>query len=123
MSCKSCVHWDQPSWVGTLPVHGVCKRVGHHRHMPTSIDGPLDDWTDEEKEDYYDYSKNVIFYENNVAIVVDGSGYFAALKTRGDFSCCLYSSKFLQKIRNLGRKVLCYFNLCRHVVHVPKPTT
>jgi len=47
-------------------------------------DEPIDDWERRKREE-------VIAIRKQKAVVKDGSGYFAALKTRHDFGCVLWT--------------------------------
>lgn len=75
MKCISCKFWTPPEEDDNDI--GTCKAVVH-----------------ETKYRSYDFDEEDVF-DIPVAFVVDGSGYFAALKTKGDFCCCLYMDKEL----------------------------
>lgn len=70
--CKTCKYWETERQ--NLPNTGACRR----------IPGPDDlDRKRSNSEDIHD----------ELAIVEDGSGYYAALITKGDFGCILHEGR------------------------------
>jgi hypothetical protein len=84
MKCSTCKFWtlpEQDNNAGWMDGVGTCKAVVPIWHETLH---PIPNSHDD--DDVFDIP---------LAFVVDGSGYFAALKTKGDFSCCLHEDKEL----------------------------
>ncbi len=84
-TCETCAHWntEAPDWqFDELKM----KRCGAIQQRETIIEPArrLEDWDAREAEEYRLLSEAK-------AIAVDGSGYYAALRTRADFGCVLHS--------------------------------
>jgi hypothetical protein len=74
--CGNCAHWKEVDRFGV----GTCDAVKH------DVEGG-------ETYDYDSDSAEEIASNNDLAFVVDGSGYYAALKTRENFGCALHTVK------------------------------
>lgn len=78
-TCGSCAYWgagheqnsESPAWRRVRPCGAVKHDDSDSYRADGSLSTPLSD-------------------PNAKAEVVDGSGYFAALRTRADFGCVLY---------------------------------
>lgn len=80
--CGDCKFWGRKGEDGKFR---SCTGVIHDE---SSIhDEEVGDWMDEE------YKESVIRINALPAVVVDGSGYFAALKTKEDFGCVLFERR------------------------------
>jgi len=79
-SCETCKHWkplDPSETAGRSRTTDFreCTRIKHDESSESDgNDPPMD------SESVFD----------EPAVVVDGSGYFAALRTKADFCCCLW---------------------------------
>lgn len=89
--CGNCKFWGRQikKYRGAPPKDQAgewrqCGRIEHDRDNATFDD--TDEWWDE------DYKKERIDHplRLGLAVVTDGSGYFAALKSRADFGCELF---------------------------------
>ena len=90
-TCGSCRFWP------TIPAAGFrpCARIPHDKRYPSLAEDDdsllgyaLEDMdTDAEREAYRAERART------KAVAVDGSGYFAALKTREDFGCILWEAR------------------------------
>jgi len=74
--CGNCEHWKEVNKFGV----GTCDAVKH------DVEGG-------ETYDYDSDSDEEIASNNDPAFVVDGSGCYAALKTRENFGCALHQAK------------------------------
>lgn len=84
--CGTCKYWGNRDDEGLS--HRACRAVIHDRDCETDplAGEPIEerDWlTDEQKA-------ALIAIRDRPAVVLDGSGYFAALKTRESFGCILH---------------------------------
>lgn len=82
--CASCAHWSfaEPDWQYEALTMGECKAV----KMRETIVEParnIEDWDAREAEE-------MRLLVAARAIAVDGSGYYAALRTSADFGCVLH---------------------------------
>lgn len=78
-TCGNCMFWGKP---GETEMFRQCNGVIHDersRHNDTE-----EEW----KEDWH--NQQIRHINSLSAVVVDGSGYFAALKTKEDFGCTLF---------------------------------
>jgi hypothetical protein len=82
-NCSNCKHWEFPrvkSW-GNDVTYGECRAVLHNDNYK------FDPYPDEDEDNDPDT------FNIPLACVVDGSGYYAGLRTKSDFSCCLHERK------------------------------
>lgn len=89
--CETCKHWkfDKPDWEFDDIKFGECKRI----MMRSSIvDAAL---IEAEVSDQFSNDGDRIAHDaiaKAKAIAVDGSGYYAALRTAPDFGCVLHEA-------------------------------
>jgi hypothetical protein len=84
-TCGTCKHWENGP-----EDYRECLAVIHDRQGMTTDDNDAFesyDWLDEEER------AEIRAIRKYAAVVVDGSGYFAALKCRADFGCTLHQEK------------------------------
>jgi len=86
--CGNCRHWGghNPDEDHKYYKHQPCKRIKHDKDFdakPYNIDDIYDEEERKAAQERIDSVKDA-------AVVHDGSGYFAALKTRNDFGCSLW---------------------------------
>jgi hypothetical protein len=92
-TCGSCKHWGKQDEVESSLKAGFkkCYRIIHDEHSDT------DDYKDDvyDKDDPYDaqFIARMNATRKELAVVKDGSGYYAALKCREDFGCVLHEEK------------------------------
>ena len=84
--CSSCEHWkfEEPDWQYDALTLGECKAI----RMREAIVEPareIADWDAREAEE-------ARLLKAAKAIAVDGSGYYAALRTAADFGCVLHTA-------------------------------
>ena len=83
-TCGSCKHWDTKDHDALKEMDvGVCGRVPHMERNPWPEDGLA----------YIDDPGEPPRYGDEPAHVVDGSDYFAALRTKENFGCVLWEAK------------------------------
>lgn len=94
-NCGTCKHWGDSKDVGEP--YRKCTAVIHDKSSYTGTfgdeflgDEPIDDWERTKREE-------ILAIRKHCAVVVDGSGYFAALKCREDFGCVLYAPSSASK--------------------------
>ena len=83
-SCGKCKHWGSPE--ETHEEYRSCRAIVHDEGSFTSGDGK-----------YQDVPTTTEFRATHPAVVVDGSGFFAALRSRADFACILFANPVEQK--------------------------
>ena len=79
-SCGMCKHWGTRT--ETHNEYRSCKAVIHDAESLTGDD-----------DQYQDALVKTEFRARHPATVVDGSGFFAALRSRADFGCMLFTVK------------------------------
>lgn len=87
--CAGCAHWKftTPDWEFDELMIGECKAV----KMRCGIEEDVETETGIERfEDGWGEAMKKALVDAK-AIAVDGSGYYAALRTFGDFGCVLFS--------------------------------
>lgn len=84
--CGNCKFWGEPDDVNEFR---QCQAIPHDIHCIHNEDKDFENfsWLDEEGKEEYRKIKR------NKAVVTDGSGYFAAIKTKEDFGCVLFEEK------------------------------
>lgn len=85
-TCGTCKHWGNEK--DASETFRKCTAVIHDVHGRTTDTGfNLDeaDWLDEEEKE-----EIRSFRRHHLAVVVDGSGYMAALRVQSDFGCKLH---------------------------------
>lgn len=88
--CGTCRHWGEPqdwSFIAALQSLRPCGAVKHDAKLPRKKDA---DGLDAEDPETFG---PILDCPTPKAVVVDGSGYFAALKTAEDFGCPLWEAK------------------------------
>ena len=78
MRCESCRHWGNDGETGTFR---DCLRVKHDFAYVS------------EEDERYRSEKDEENIHDESAVVCDGSGYSARLRTKGSFGCVLHESK------------------------------
>ena len=82
-TCGTCKHWGRSKDAGE--VFRPCQAVIHDEWSQSGTGVDLDaDWLDDEER------AEIIAFRKLKAVVVDGSGYLAALRTQEDFGCVLH---------------------------------
>ena len=94
-TCQTCKFWmfDRPDWQFDDLQIGECKKVRKRETVEHDVreelhraDPSFDRYDSRESEAIYDAALKEA-YGKAGAIAVDGSGYYAALRTMGDFGC------------------------------------
>lgn len=86
--CGNCKWWGAEGGRATSGVWRSCGRIIHDERFVNSSDER--DAMDAPAEDMLEIQ---VFDANNKAVVEDGSGYYAALKTRESFGCVLHEER------------------------------
>lgn len=83
--CENCRFWmfDEPDWQFDSVRLGECKAVKMREHIIEPA-RQIEDWDAREAEEER-------LLKEAKAIAVDGSGYYAALRTAPDFGCTLFA--------------------------------
>lgn len=91
--CGSCVFWG--SDLDEDQAFRECKAVKHdcRGHTTCYQDGDDPTYIDSTEEWIVEFAESEDKTRRSLAVVVDGSGYFAALKCRSDFGCVMFSPK------------------------------
>lgn len=86
-ACETCIHWkfDEPDWEFDKLRFGECKAIRMREHIADAAREGLDRFSPE-----CDAVEEAAVAAAK-AIAVDGSGYYAAIRTAPDFGCTLYS--------------------------------
>lgn len=89
-TCGTCEHWGghNPRKYEEQFRHHRCHRVEHDCNR----DATADSWLPGDPEEDREAAKRRASVEDS-AVVQDGSGYYAALKTREDFGCVYHKEK------------------------------
>lgn len=88
MNCQDCAHWGAPDERERGADVRTCKAVPHDTNGAHMYD-PVDwDWL---REDDPDEFRRLFTFSMALAVVVDGSGYSARLRTRAAFGCVLFA--------------------------------
>lgn len=84
--CGSCAHWAavEPDWEFDALVMGRCVAIKQREDILEPARRLCDDWDARVAEE-----GRLLSLEK--AIAVDGSGYYAAVRTQADFGCVLWS--------------------------------
>ena len=83
-SCGKCKHWGSPE--ETHEEYRSCRAIAHDEGSFTS--GNIA---------HEDIPATTEYRAAHSAVVVDGSGFFAALRSRADFACILFANPVEQK--------------------------
>lgn len=78
-TCGNCMFWGKP---GETEMFRQCNGVIHDERSYHNEE--IGDWMDDDEKESFRHINSLS------AVVVDGSGYFAALKTKEDFGCTLF---------------------------------
>lgn len=86
-NCRTCRHWRavEPDWQFDGLTMGKCGAI-KQRETIIAPAREIDDWDKREAEE-----ERLLKAEK--AVAVDGSGYYAALRTQADFGCVLFQGK------------------------------
>ena len=91
--CGTCTHWGghYPEPDAIKFKHHPCKRIQHDDKWETSPQAVKypETYDEETTKDALDKVENF----GDSAVVQDGSGYYAVLKTREDFGCIYWDAK------------------------------
>lgn len=92
LTCETCLHWrfDEPDAEFDDLRFGTCKAIRQRETIQDEAfkgQKDVDRWTDEGEAIIHAAMKAA------KAIAVDGSGYYAAVRTAPDFGCVLHSPK------------------------------
>ena len=95
MRCETCEHWkfDEPDWEYDQLRFGECKAI---RQRETIDDDATEGLTDRYGEEAEARKKAALMAAK--AFAVDGSGYYAAVRTAPDFGCILYAPKLEEEV-------------------------
>jgi hypothetical protein len=96
-TCGSCAHWGDKNKPDEDPMFRACQAVVHDKEWATGKDGHQN----QAEEDDFDFERDVAAdikaeikaVRKHLAVVQDGSGFYAALKVREDFGCVLWKAK------------------------------
>lgn len=82
--CETCRNWSnaEPDWQFDQLIMGRCAAIRQREDILEPA-REIEDWDAREVEE-----GRLLSAEK--AIAVDGSGYYAAIRTRGDFGCVLH---------------------------------
>lgn len=85
--CEGCTHWlfDEPDWQFERLRFGKCAAIKQREDIIEPA-RKFEEWADQEKEE-------MRLLGLAKAIAVDGSGYYAALRTAADFGCTLHTPR------------------------------
>lgn len=92
--CATCEHWkaaDPFDWQYDKIQFAVCKRIRQREDIETSAINAMAD-----PEDRWSAAGELAIeqaFRASLAIAVDGSGYYAAVRTAPDFGCILWEEK------------------------------
>lgn len=89
-TCETCVHWGAPDERERGFEVRTCKAVEHDERGSNAYDPADWDWMKEDDPEGY---AEIFRFSEALAVVVDGSGYHAALKCRATFGCVLHTDK------------------------------
>lgn len=86
-TCETCAHWSQvePDWEYDALKMGKCQRIKQREDITGTDEIQALEWGSPERD-----AATVKALTDAKAIAVDGSGYYAALRTAGDFGCVLH---------------------------------
>lgn len=90
LKCGNCQHWGDPNEGEFRECQGINfdkYQWSNEEEFQEIKEYTLDSPTQKEIETF---EKATEFRENNLAIIQDGSGYRACLKTKEDFACSLF---------------------------------
>lgn len=99
-TCGTCKFWgsDDPRHNDEIPEgeYRTCNAVIHDKLGATDsnrdgVDTYVADYYD--KHEFAEAKAEIAAVRKHLAVVKDGSGYYAALKTKDDFGCVLHQPK------------------------------
>jgi len=95
--CETCLHWKavEPDHAFDKLVMGRCVAIRQREDIIEPAQ-KIDDWAAREAEE-----ERLMLLEK--AIAVDGSGYYAAVRTQGSFGCILHDQSLQEQPNDGGR--------------------
>ena len=88
--CGTCRFWGPHDKYEDAPGYAVCKRIQHDKDGHTSSVEYDEQHMQELVTEDPDEREKILMGREQKAVSLDGSGYFPAVRSRGDFGCVLH---------------------------------